>query len=221
MTWQELIKEEEKKEYFKELKKFVFSQYENKECSPSKENIFKAFELTPFDNVKVVLLGQDPYPTKGVAMGLAFSTFDNVKIPKSLHNMFLEAGKDVGMHYPKSANLSLWAKKGVLLLNRILTVEVGKPLSHKNKGWEIFTKRVIEVLNECERKIVFILLGNEAKKIRKYLSNSNHLILEAAHPSPLSAYSGFFGSKIFSKTCDYLGEDYDFWSLEWFYFYHY
>lgn len=213
MTWQELIEKEKEKSYFKKLEEFINLEYENKKCMPIKENIFKAFELTPLDKVKVVLIGQDPYPTENVAMGLAFSTNEGVKIPKSLHNMFVEAKNDINLEYPKSADLTQWAINGVLLLNRILTVEVGKPLSHKNKGWEMFTKAVIDEINLCERKIVFILLGNEAIKIKNYLNNKNHLIIEAPHPSPLSAYHGFFGSKIFSRTCDYLEVSYDFWRL--------
>lgn len=213
MNWKELLQEEKNKEYYQNLMKFVEKEYVEKTCLPKKENIFNAFELTPLENVKVVILGQDPYPTDGVAMGLAFSVSKETKIPKSLHNMFLEAKEDINLEYPKYGDLSKWAENGVLLLNRILTVEKSKPLSHKNKGWEEFTLRVINEINNQDRKIVYILLGNEAKKIIKYITNPKHKIIEAPHPSPLSAYQGFFGSKIFSKTCDYLEVPYSFWSL--------
>lgn len=213
MNWLELLKEEQEKQYYQELSKFVHEEYLKKICLPKKENIFNAFNLTPLKNVKVVILGQDPYPTEGVAMGLAFSVSKETKIPKSLHNMFLEAKEDINFEYPKCGDLTNWAKNGVLLLNRILTVEKSKPLSHKNKGWEKLTLRVIEEINKQDRKIVYILLGNEAQKIKEYITNSKHLIIEAPHPSPLSAYHGFFGSKIFSKTCEYLDLPYSFWSL--------
>lgn len=212
-TWHEFIEIEKKQTYFNNLQNFIKTEYKEKDCSPIYENIYNAFNLTPLEDVKVVIIGQDPYPTKGVAMGLAFSVNKDTKIPKSLNNMFLEAVSDVGIEYPKNGDLTLWAKKGILLLNRILTVEVGKSLAHENKGWEQFTKKAIELINLQNRKIVFILLGNVAKKIKPLLNNPNHLIIEAPHPSPLSAYHGFFGSKIYSKTCNFLDLPYDFWSL--------
>ena len=141
----------------------------------------------------MVLIGQDPYPTKDVAMGLAFSVNKSTKIPKSLHNIFVELQNELDIPYPSNGDLTKWANRGVLLLNRILTVEEGKPLSHKNQGWERFTLRLIEEINKQNHKIVFILLGNEAKKLTSILNNPNHLILQAPHPSPLSAYTGFFG----------------------------
>lgn len=213
MTWQEMFNGEMKKDYFKSLQEFVDLEYKTNKCFPPKENIYKAFELTPLETVKVVIMGQDPYPTEGVAMGLAFSVTKNTKIPKSLNNMFLELVEDLGVEYPSCGDLSKWAENGILLLNQILTVEESKPLAHKNKGWEEFTKKVIEVINKEDRKIVFILLGNEAIKIKKFLDNPKHLIIEAPHPSPLSAYRGFFGSKIYSKTCSYLKEPHSLWSL--------
>ena len=213
MNWEIIFQEEQHKEYYHKLHQFVEKEYIEKICLPKKENIFKAFKLTPLENVKVVILGQDPYPTEGVAMGLAFSVSKETKIPKSLHNMFLEAKEDINLEYPKNGDLTKWALNGVLLLNRILTVEKSNPLSHKNKGWEEFTLRVINEINNQDRKIVYILLGNEAKKIKKYITNPKHKIIEAPHPSPLSAYHGFFCSKIFSKTCEYLELPNSFWSL--------
>lgn len=213
MTWQEVFNEESTKDYFVNLQRFVSTEYETKKCFPKKEDIYKAFELTPLEKVKVVIIGQDPYPTENVAMGLAFSVSKDTKIPKSLNNMFIELVDDLGVDYPNCGDLSKWAESGILLLNRILTVEQSKPLSHKNKGWEEFTIKVIETINKKNRKVVFILLGNEAIKIKKYLNNPKHLVIEAPHPSPLSAYHGFFGSKIYSKTCLYLNEPYTLWSL--------
>lgn len=213
MIWQEVFNEESTKDYFVNLQRFVSTEYETKKCFPKKEDIYKAFELTPLEKVKVVIIGQDPYPTENVAMGLAFSVSKDTKIPKSLNNMFIELVDDLGVDYPTCGDLSKWAESGILLLNRILTVEQSKPLSHKNKGWEEFTKKVIETINKKNRKVVFILLGNEAIKIKKYLNNPKHLVIEAPHPSPLSAYHGFFGSKIYSKTCLYLNEPYTLWSL--------
>ena len=214
MNFEIILKEEQTKEYFHDLQKFIDYEYSNYKCFPEKDIIYKAFELTPLDKVKVVILGQDPYPTEGVAMGLAFSVNKETKIPKSLHNMFLELESDLGFAYPSNGDLTNWCLKGILLLNRILTVRKSMPLSHKDKGWELFTERIIKEINKQDRKIVFILLGNEAKKIKKYLDNPKHLIIEAPHPSPLSAYHGFFGSKIYSKTCEYLDESKDMWRLK-------
>lgn len=213
MGWKKLIEEESKKEYFKNLKNQVDNFYKEKTIYPSYENIYRAFKLTPLENVKVVLIGQDPYQTPGFATGLAFSVDPSCTIPKSLINIYKELKEDVNIERPSSGDLTKWAENGVLLLNRILTVESGKSLSHKNIGWEVFTEAVIKRINECNWKIVYILLGNNAKEIKKFITNPLHLIIEAPHPSPLSAYHGFFGSKIFSKTCDYLELPYDFWRL--------
>lgn len=214
MNFEKIFKEEQAKEYFQDLQKFIDFEYSNYKCCPEKNNIYKALELTPLDKVKVVIIGQDPYPTEGVAMGLAFSVHKETKIPKSLHNMFLELESDLGFTYPSNGDLTSWCQHGVLLLNRILTVRKSMPLSHKNKGWEKFTERIIKEINKLDRKIVFILLGNEAIKNKKMLDNPKHLIIEAPHPSPLSAYHGFFQSKIYSKTCDYLNESKEMWRLE-------
>lgn len=213
MGWEKLIEEESKKEYFKNLKNQVDNFYKEKTIYPSYENIYRAFKLTPLENVKVVLIGQDPYQTPGFATGLAFSVDPSCTIPKSLINIYKELKEDINIERPSSGDLTKWAENGVLLLNRILTVESGKSLSHKNIGWEVFTEAVIKRINECNWKIVYILLGNNAKEIKKFITNPLHLIIEAPHPSPLSAYHGFFGSKIFSKTCDYLELPYDFWRL--------
>ena len=213
MTWKEIIKEEEQKEYYKSLKKFIYDEYENKTIYPKKELIFNAFNLTPYENVKVVIIGQDPYHTPGYAMGLAFSVNDGIEIPKSLVNIYKELYNELGIIAPNSGNLSKWAQNGVLLLNRILTVEKGKPLAHKNRGWEEFTNNILLKLNENPNKIVYLLFGNEAKQLSKLITNPNHLVLETSHPSPLGAYKGFFGSGVFKQTIEYLDETKDFWRL--------
>lgn len=213
MTWEDFIKEEEKKEYYKELMSFIDSEYERKEIYPKKELIFNALKYTPLENVKVVLIGQDPYSTPGFAMGLSFSVNDGVKIPMSLKNIYKEINSELGIAIPNTGNISSWAKKGVLLINRILTVEKDSPLSHKNKGWETFTLNLIKQINKENRKIVFLLLGNEAKTLSKYLDNPLHLVLETSHPSPLGAGSGFIGSNIFKKTISYLDLDASFWEV--------
>ncbi len=213
MTWKEIIKEEEQKEYYKSLIKFINDEYENKTIYPKKELIFNAFKLTSYENVKVVIIGQDPYHTPGYAMGLAFSVNDGIEIPKSLVNVYKELCNELGIIAPNSGNLSKWAQNGVLLLNRILTVEKGKPLAHKNKGWEEFTSNILLKLNESPNKIVYLLFGNEAKQLSKLITNPNHLVLETSHPSPLGAYKGFFGSGVFKQTIEYLDETKDFWRL--------
>ncbi len=213
MNWDKLIEEESSKEYFIKLNNKINELYRTKEIFPAYKDIYKAFKLTPIENVKVVIIGQDPYQTPGYASGLAFSVNPDVKIPKSLINIYKELVDDVNVPYPHNGDLTNWANNGVLLLNRILTVESGISLSHQNIGWEIFTEAVIKKINELDRKIVFILLGNKASMVKKLLNNPLHLIIEAPHPSPLSAYHGFFGSKIFSKTCDYLNLPYEFWRL--------
>jgi uracil-DNA glycosylase len=213
MTWNEIIKEEEQKEYYKSLIKFINDDYENKTIYPKKELIFNAFNLTPYDKVKVVIIGQDPYHTPGFAMGLAFSVNDGIEIPKSLVNIYKELYNELGIIAPNSGNLSKWAKNGVLLLNRILTVEKGKPLAHKNKGWEEFTSNILLKLNESPNKIVYLLFGNEAKQLGQLITNPNHLVLKTSHPSPLGAYKGFFGSGVFKQTIEFLDETKDFWRL--------
>lgn len=213
MTWEDIIKEEQNKEYYQRLKIVIESEYLLKTIYPKKEEIFNALKLTKLEDVKVVIIGQDPYHTPGYAMGLSFSVNDGVELPKSLINIYKEIYDELGIIPSKSGNLTEWAKKGILLLNRILTVEKGKPLSHKNLGWENLTMRFIEELNKRNQKIVFLLFGREASSLKEYLNNPNHLVLTTSHPSPLGAYKGFIGSGVFKKTIEFLEETEDFWRL--------
>ena len=213
MTWNDFFYEESKKEYYKNLMKFIGEEYQNKVIYPKKELIFNALNKTPLDKVKVVLIGQDPYHSPGYACGLAFSVNDGVEIPKSLVNIFKEINLELGINIPNTGNLSKWAENGVLLLNRILTVEKGVPLSHKNKGWETLTNNILKCLNMQNQKIVFLLFGKVAEELKIYLNNPNHLVLVTSHPSPLGAYKGFFGSGVFKKTIEYLGEEKEFWRV--------
>ena len=201
--WDIVLKEELKKEYFKKLGIFVKNEYKNKTIFPAYENIFEALRFTDYDEVKVVILGQDPYHGLGEAHGLSFSVKENVKMPPSLQNIFKELYNDLSIKRTKS-DLTDWAKEGVLLLNSIMTVEKDKPLSHKNKGWEIFTDTIITKLNERQDPIIFVLWGSFARSKKELITNSNHKIIESVHPSPLSANRGFFGSKPFSKINNYL-----------------
>ena len=207
MNWKEFIEQEKEFLYFYNLEKFLNEERKTKTIFPKEENIFKAFELTPFENVKCVIVGQDPYYNVNQANGLAFSVNKGVKLPPSLVNIYKEANDDVGIEIPNHGDLSSWAKQGVFLLNTILTVEEGRPLSHKNIGWEKFTLKVLKALNEDDNPKVFILWGKEAIGLKRILTNSKHLILEGPHPSPLSSYRGFFGSKPFSKTNKFLQEN--------------
>lgn len=213
MTWDDFFNEESKKEYYIKLMNFIEEEYQNKVIYPKKELIFNAIDKTPLDKVKVVLIGQDPYHTPGYACGLAFSVNDGVEIPKSLVNIFKEINLELGINIPNTGNLSIWAENGVLLLNRILTVEKGVPLSHKNKGWETLTNNILKCLNMQNQKIVFLLFGKVAEELKIYLNNPNHLVLITSHPSPLGAYKGFFGSGVFKKTIEYLGEEKEFWRV--------
>ena len=179
-------------------------EYQTQTVYPKRENIFKAFELTPFSDVKVVIIGQDPYHGENQAHGLCFSVLDGVKFPPSLRNIFKELQSDVGKEIPKSGQLDCWAKQGVLMLNTVLTVREGQPTSHKNKGWEIFTGKVIEKLNQKTQPIVFLLWGAHAEKIGEVVTNPIHKKLISVHPSPLSARRGFFGCRHFSKTNEIL-----------------
>ena len=201
--WHKILNDEFKKPYYLNLKNFLQKEYDNKIIYPPKEDIFKALELTSYKDTKVIILGQDPYHEKNQAQGLAFSVNENVKIPPSLKNIYKELKNDLNCYIPNNGNLTKWAKQGILLLNDILTVEEHKALSHKNKGWEIFTLEIIKKLNEKEKPLVFILWGNNAIKKEKYINNK-HLIIKSAHPSPLSVNKGFFNSKPFSKTNDFL-----------------
>lgn len=205
-AWDEELKEEYKKEYFTELMNFVKEEYKNKIIYPKQNEVFNAFRYTDFDNVKVVILGQDPYHGLNQAEGLSFSVSDDVLKPPSLKNIFKELESDLGIPFPKHNSLKPWTKQGVLLLNAVLTVEEHKPASHKGKGWEIFTDDVIEILNKREKPIVFILWGAFARSKKNLITNKQHYIIESAHPSPFSARNGFFGSKPFSKTNKFLRE---------------
>lgn len=196
--WDIILKDEFHKEYFKNLGIFVKKEYKNKQIFPPYEHIFDALRFTDYDEVKVVILGQDPYHGLGEAHGLSFSVHENVKTPPSLLNILKELKNDLHVIRNKS-DLTDWAKQGVLLLNSIMTVEKDKPLSHKNKGWEIFTDTIIKKLNERDEPIIFVLWASYARSKKEYITNSHHYIIESVHPSPLSASRGFFGSKPFSK----------------------
>ena len=202
--WQEILKDEFNKPYYLNLISFLDKEYMSKTIYPPKKDIYKALNLTSFKDTKVVILGQDPYHEENEAQGLAFSVNENVKIPPSLKNIYKELNNDLNCYIPNNGNLTKWAKQGVLLINDILTVEKHKALSHKDIGWQIFTNKIIQKLNDKNSPIVFILWGNEAIKKEKYLNNPKHLIIKSAHPSPLSANRGFFNSKPFSKTNDFL-----------------
>ena len=204
MNWDEFINRERELLYFYNLEKFILEERKTKTIFPKEEDVFNAFKLTPFENVKCVIVGQDPYYNINQANGLAFSVNKGIKLPPSLVNIYKEAHDDIGIDIPNHGDLSSWAKEGVFLLNTILTVEEGEPLSYKNKGWEKFTLKVLKTLNDDKTPKVFILWGKEAINLKKILNNPRHLILESAHPSPLSSYRGFFGSKPFSKTNEFL-----------------
>ncbi|MBQ6841375.1 MAG: uracil-DNA glycosylase [Bacilli bacterium] len=182
----------------------ITNMYDEKEIFPAKENIFNALKLTDYDNVKVVIMGQDPYHGVGEAHGLSFSVQKGIKIPPSLQNIYKELESDLGIPPKNHGELTGWAKQGVLLLNSVLTVEKDKASSHKGLGWELFTDYIIKLLNQSEDPIVFILWGNFARSKKQYITNPKHCIIESPHPSPFSAYNGFFGSKPFSKTNDFL-----------------
>jgi uracil-DNA glycosylase len=206
-TWTELLASETSKSYFIELTQKIESLYNSKEVSvlPEFGNIFNAFEFCSPSNLKVVILGQDPYPTKGHAHGLCFSVEANVyPFPKSLNNIFKEIEADLNIPLPENGNLERWAKQGVLLLNSVLTVEEGKTDSHKGIGWEQFTDSVIELISQKKENVVFILWGSKAISKSTLIDVKKHFILTSVHPSPLSAYRGFFGCKHFSKTNEFL-----------------
>jgi uracil-DNA glycosylase len=202
--WHTLLKDEFKKEYFLDLKEFVIGEREIFSVFPETFNLFRAFIETRFNNLKVVILGQDPYHKKGQAHGLAFSVPDNIPIPPSLNNIFQELESDLGIKAPRTGNLTKWANRGVFLLNTILTVREGQANSHREQGWEIFTDKVINLISEKKENVVFILWGKNAQAKKHLIDTSKHLILAAPHPSPLSAYRGFFGSKPFSQTNEFL-----------------
>ena len=201
--WDVVLRDEFHKDYFRKLGTFVKSEYKNKDCYPKYSDIFNALRFTDYDQVKVVILGQDPYHGVGEAHGLSFSVHDDVRRPPSLNNILKELNNDLGI-VRNNNELTDWAKQGVLLLNSVLTVVKDTPLSHKGKGWEIFTDNIIRYLNDREEPIVFILWGSYARSKKELITNKKHYIIESAHPSPLSASRGFFGSRPFSKTNDFL-----------------
>lgn len=205
--WDLILKAEFEKEYFKNLESFLDKVYKEKNIYPPRSEIFKALELSSFKDTKVVILGQDPYYNPGQAQGLSFSVNEGVKLPPSLRNIYKEMETDLSILPSRSGSLISWARQGVLLLNSTLTVEEKKPNSHKNIGWQIFTDRIISELDKREKPLVFILRGNFAKSKKSLITNPRHLIIESAHPSPLSAKRGFFGSKPFSKTNQFLKEN--------------
>lgn len=202
--WLSVIGDEFKKPYYLDLYRFVKEEYENHVVYPNPSDLFSAFHLTPYSKVKVVILGQDPYHNVGQAHGLCFSVKPSVAIPPSLVNIYKELEDDCGCYIPNNGYLEKWAKQGVLMLNTVLTVRAHAANSHQGRGWETFTDAVISKVNEIDRPVVFILWGSPAQRKRSMLTNPKHLILTAPHPSPLSSYRGFFGSKPFSKTNEFL-----------------
>ncbi|MGJ0313692.1 uracil-DNA glycosylase [Aliarcobacter cryaerophilus] len=205
MTWKDIIENEQQKPYYEKLKEEIDKRYENSIVFPEKQNIFKAFYLTKLENLKVVILGQDPYHGFGQAQGLAFSTPANIKNPPSMQNILKEIQSDLGKKsICEDGDLTPWAKQGVLLLNTILTVEESKPKSHHNLGWEVFTDNIIKYISDNCEDTIFILWGSPAISKTKLIDRKKHHILTAPHPSPLSSYRGFFGCKHFSKTNDIL-----------------
>ncbi len=202
--WKEALEEEFKKDYYKKLFLFLKKEYTQKVIYPHSDDIFNAFHLTPLKDVKVIILGQDPYHNPGEAHGLCFSVKPDVRIPPSLVNIYTELKDDMGCGIPNHGYLTSWAEQGVLLLNTVLTVRAHEPASHQQIGWEEFTNAAIRAVEEQERPIVYILWGKPAQSKKRMIKNPNHKVLEAPHPSPLSAYRGFFGSKPFSQANAFL-----------------
>ena len=205
--WDEILENEFKKDYYLKIRELLKAEYSSKVIYPPMFDIFNALRYTSFENTRVVILGQDPYHEPGQAHGLSFSVKKGLKIPPSLVNIYKELKTDIGMEIPNHGELTSWAKQGVLLLNATLTVRQGLANSHQNIGWSIFTDNIIKALNESSKPVVFILWGGNARSKKKYISNPNHLIIESAHPSPLSAYNGFFGSRPFSRTNEFLSKN--------------
>lgn len=205
-SWDKYLAEEFEKPYYIALREFLKEEYQNHTIYPNMHNIFNALKVTPYDKVKVVILGQDPYHGAGQAHGMAFSVQPGVKTPPSLLNIYKELQQTMGCYIPNNGYLMKWAEQGILLLNTVLTVREGSPQSHKGKGWETFTDRIISLLNEREDPIIFVLWGAPAKKKASLITAPQHKILTAAHPSPLSAYNGFFGCNHFNQINSYLKE---------------
>jgi uracil-DNA glycosylase len=202
--WQELLEDEFQKDYYLKLRQFLISEYRTKAVYPDMHDIFNALHYTEYKNVKVVILGQDPYHGPNQAHGLSFSVKPGVQAPPSLENIYKELNSDLGCYIPNNGYLKKWADQGVMLLNTVLTVRAGQANSHQNAGWEQFTDRVISLLNGREEPIVFILWGRNAQSKLSIINNPRHYIIKSVHPSPLSAYNGFFGSKPFSKANNFL-----------------
>ena len=216
-SWDELLKNEWSQPYYRELRAFLASEYRTHEIYPPMYDIFNAFKLCPYEDVKVVILGQDPYYGEGQAHGLAFSVKKGVDVPPSLKNIYKELSTDVGFKIPSHGCLEGWERQGVFLLNTALTVRKGQPLSHRGKGWETFTDHVISLLSEREKPMVFLLWGSNARSKKPLIDRTRHLVLEAPHPSPLSAFAGFFGCHHFSQANAFLvkqGETPVDWSID-------
>lgn len=205
-SWQKKLESEFEKPYFSELTEFIRDEYKKTKIYPPGKEIFRALDLCPFEQVKVVILGQDPYHGPGQANGLCFSVHDKIAIPPSLQNIYKEIATDLKKPIPSTGNLEHWAKQGVLLLNATLTVRAGQAGSHQKKGWEQFTDTIVETISSHKTNVVFLLWGRYAQEKGKVIDESKHLVLKAAHPSPLSAYNGFFGCGHFSKANEYLAK---------------
>ena len=202
--WDEILKDEFNKDYYQKLRSFLDDEYKTKTIYPKPQYIYNALRITSYMDTKVVILGQDPYHEENQAHGLAFSVNKGIQIPPSLQNIYKELHNDLGCDIPNHGYLIKWTKQGVLLLNTVLTVQAHLANSHKNKGWEILTDTIIKKLNDKDKPVVFILWGSNARSKKQFINNPKHLIVESVHPSPLSAYNGFFGSKPFSKTNNFL-----------------
>ena len=202
-SWYEKLADEFEKPYYKKLESFLDNEYKTKTIDPKAENVFNSINQVPLEKIRVVIIGQDPYHEPNQAHGLSFSVENGVMLPPSLKNIFKEIEAETGV-VNKSGNLIKWAKQGVLLLNTVLTVERGKANSHKNMGWENITTKIIQIINEQNTPIVFLLWGSQAQSFAKYLNNPNHIVLKCAHPSPLSAFNGFFGCNHFVKANEFL-----------------
>ena len=205
--WDAVLADEFKKDYYLKLREFLKREYATKTVYPDMYSIFNALKLTPLSKVRAVILGQDPYHEPGQAMGLCFSVGDSTRLPPSLVNIYKELESDLGIPPSKSGDLSCWARQGVLLLNTVLTVRRGEANSHRRMGWEQLTDRIISCVNEKKEPVVFILWGREARSKKSLITSGRHLVIESAHPSPLSAYYGFFGSRPFSRANSFLEEN--------------
>lgn len=206
-TWDDILKEEFETEYYKKIREFLKYEYSHYKIYPEMNDIFNSLRYADYENVKVVIIGQDPYHEEGQAHGLSFSVKPGIAIPPSLQNIYKELRDDLGCYIPNNGYLESWAKQGVLLLNNVLTVREHQANSHKTCGWETFTDSIIKALNKREKPVIFLFWGSCAKQKENYITNKNHYILKAPHPSPLSAYRGFFGCKHFSKVNDILKQN--------------